>query len=137
MMSSPLSKRDIENLIDRTVKRIENNDSVATVLRSFVEEFAAHNQRREQKEKIKQYIDVASLALIAGTVIFSLLTWLAIRGQLNEMKVASDQTNKIVQANIALSDAAKKQADAAITAQRAWVGAMDARIEGSMQPYHK
>lgn len=83
---------------------------------------------------------LAVAAILSAWVSFGQLG--AMKDQLNEMQSSSEQTETLILANQSLADAAKKQAiaaeenakiarDALISGQRAWVGPMNARLEGT------
>jgi hypothetical protein len=82
-------------------------------------------------------------AAIASTFISAGSLWV-IKGQLNEMVSSGEDTKTLINASKTQADAAKKQAEAAATsaetarqamlyAQRAWVGPVDARIDGKIE----
>jgi hypothetical protein len=92
----------------------------------------------------KKFADAAVKQAEAATasvaIIQSQLT--VMQGQLAEMKGTSTKTDKIIDANQKLAEATVRQADAArsaaetaresmIATQRAWIGASNAKIEGS------
>jgi hypothetical protein len=70
----------------------------------------------------------ATLLLLIGTTIFTGLSWLEFKGQLAEMKGASEQTNRIIAANETLAQAARDSADVARQAQTALAESQRATI---------
>lgn len=106
-------------------------------------------ERREDRGKrFREYLTLFFVVLTAGGILYQAYIF---SGQLDEMKGASVQTNKIVGANAALAEAAAKQANAAdkqanalseaakvsrenmIAAERAWVGPRNAKIDGNIE----
>jgi len=106
-------------------------------------------ERREDRGKrFREYLTLFFVVVTAGGILYQAYIF---SGQLDEMKGASVQTNKLVGANAALAEAAAKQANAAdkqanalseaakvsrenmIAAERAWIGPRNAKIEGTIE----
>ena len=91
---------------------------IASAIKSFIDAFNAQSNKPERKDKIKRFLDIATVVLLFGTAVFTGLGWLVFREQLGEMqKVYTPIKNS--------ADAAKNAAAAAeksfVAGTRAWL----------------
>jgi len=150
-MLPPLWKSEIQKAIEETTNadrehwEAQANDAAAKITSaiktlSYAQE--TQTSHEDRNEKINVALAVLTIFLVFLTVVFTGLSWLTFRDQLNEMKSSSIQTNKIIDANAKLVDAATKQAEAAtenariardnyVASERAWVGPRNAKTSAA------
>ncbi len=130
---------------DRQRRETEQNNAAARIaaeIKTLSDVQHAQTSHEDANEVKDRAINVATLFLVFLTVLFTFLTWRTLSGQLDEMKAASIQTQRIINANSVLVDAATKQAAAAaqsaetarasyLASQRAWIGPNNARISAN------
>jgi len=127
---------------DREKRQAQANDAAANItaaINTLSDAQKSQTSSENRNENIDRVISIATLVLVFLTVIFACLAWLALSGQLTEMKSAGEQSRQLVEANGKLAEAANKQATAAVenaktahdsyvASQRAWVGPRNAKI---------
>jgi hypothetical protein len=126
---------------DREKREVQNNDAAAKIsaaIDTLSNAQQTQTSHEDRNEKINVGLAILTIFLVFLTVLFTGLSWLTFRDQLKEMKASSEQTNKIIDANVKLVDAATKQAEAAtenakiardnfVASERAWVGPRNAK----------
>ncbi len=147
-MLPPSWKSEVQKTVEEAANadrknREAQNDDAAAKITAAIEALSNAQQTQtsheDRNEKINVALAVLTIFLVFLTVVFTGLSWLTFRDQLNEMKVSARQTNKIIDANAKLVDAATKQAEAAtenakiaqdnfVASERAWVGPRNAKI---------
>ena len=131
-------QKAIEEKIDanreqRQAEQSEAGAKIASAIKALSDAQNTQTAHDDRNEKINVWLAVITIFLVFLTVVFTGASWWVFSGQLNEMRTAADQTNKIIEANTKLVDAATKQAAAAaenaqvarnsyVASQRAWVG---------------
>ena len=131
-------QKAIEEKIDanrdqRQAEQSEASAKIASAIKALGDAQNTQTAHDDRNEKINVWLAAITIFLVFLTVVFTGASWWVFSGQLNEMRTAADQTNKIIEANTKLVDAATKQAAAAaenaqvarnsyVASQRAWVG---------------
>lgn len=126
------------NRDQRQAHQSEGSAKIASAIKTLSDAQNAQTDHDDRNEKINVRLAVVTIFLVFLTVVFTGASWWIFSGQLNEMRTAADQTNKIIEANAKLVDAATKQAAAAaenaqiardnyVASQRAWVGPRNAK----------
>jgi hypothetical protein len=159
-MLPPSWKSEVQKTIeetanaDRQKREAEQNNAAAKVtaaINSLADAQKAQTSSEDSNEQKDRAINWVTLFLVFLTVIFTFLTWRTLSGQLREMKSAGEQTQKIIDTNAKLVEAATKQADATaraadaatkqsensdkalIESQRAWVGPTTTKVDGAIE----
>jgi len=145
-MLPPLWKSEIQKAIeetansDREQRQTEHNDAAAkivTAINALSDAQKAQTSSEDRNEKKDRAISVATLALVFLTVVFTFLTWIVLSGQLEEMKKLYEPARQQAEAAKTAADAATKQSQnterAIIEGQRAWVGPISAKIDGTVE----
>jgi hypothetical protein len=125
-----------------------SNASIASQINFFAEHFRAYKQQQNTDDRKERTLNKITIILVFLTVLFTGGSWWEFRGQLDEMRKASEQTEKLIGTNSGLAEAAKQQAQAAdkqanaaidavrasreamIASERAWVGPANAKADG-------
>jgi hypothetical protein len=141
-MLPPSWKSDVQKAVEekigadrvqRQAQQSEASAKIAAAIEALSDAQNTQTAHDDRNEKINVWLAVITIFLVFLTVVFTGASWWVFSGQLNEMRTAADQTNKIIEANTKLVDAATKQAAAAaenaqiardnfVASQRAWVG---------------
>lgn len=132
-------KGEIEKVIQETTNA--HNAAIAGEINSFVDQFRLYKEQQNTDDRKERALNKITIILVFLTVLFTGGSWWEFKGQLDEMKMASAQTEKIVGTNSGLAGAATKQAaasienaqtahDSMVAAQRAWIGPRNARSDG-------
>jgi len=149
----PLWKREIQKAVkegadraahERRGKEKEAAAAVALPLHDLVQEFKAYQEKQDREGQEKATRERVTIAALILTVIFTFLTVVVFKGQLDEMRATGIQTDTLIEANRNLANAATQQASAAaisaqtaqdtlLASQRAWVGPTTAKIEGAIE----
>ncbi len=124
------------------------NIGLAGQKRTYQNQADAEHQRNE-RSSARATVAIARLTYVLAGVaaigaIVSYRTLLAIEGQLAEMRSSGDDAKNLIAATKIQAEAAKKQAEAAVesastarqtmlSGQRAWIGPVDARLEGEIK----
>lgn len=91
----PSWKAEIEEAVQKTTdttserQKTENEKNTSEIIgaiKSFVDAYKAQHDKPERKDKIKRTLDIATVALLFGTALFTGLGWWVFRGQLIEMQ---------------------------------------------------
>src|SRR5580704_11894081 len=146
-----LWKREIQKAVkeaidadrdQRQTQQSEASAKIAGAIKALSDAQNTQTAHDDRNEKINVRLAVVTIFLVFLTVVFTGASWWVFSGQLNEMRTAADQTNKIIEANTKLVDAATKQATAAaenaqiardnyVASQRAWVGPRNAKTSSA------
>src|SRR6202035_2594009 len=98
----PLWKSEIQKAVEETAnaaserQKAENKQDaseIAVQIKAFVDAYQAQNTKPKRKDKLKRFLDIATVALLFGTALFSGLAWLVFRDQLHVFQT-SDTTFK-------------------------------------------
>jgi hypothetical protein len=111
---------------EREPKQGEQSAAIASALAAIRDQLKAHNERQDREEQRqpssehrKIWFDILTVLFVFATAVFTGLSWLAFREQVNEMKAAYGPIRDS-------AVAAKQSGDAAensnIYANRAWIG---------------
>ena len=145
---------EIEKTVDQSVSRNSeavregisrqnaSSDQIAKHIDTFAGHFRDYKEQQNTDDRKERRLNLITIGLVFLTVLFTGGSWWEFKGQLDEMKSASVQTNKIIEANAKLVDAATKQAEAAtenakiardnfVASERAWVGPRNAKTSSA------
>ncbi|MGP0085717.1 MAG: hypothetical protein ACLP0B_19140 [Steroidobacteraceae bacterium] len=132
-------KGEIKKAVQEATDR--HNTSIASEINLFGNQFRAYKEQQNTDDRKERALNKITIILVFLTVLFTGGSWWEFKGQLDVMKKASAQTEKIIGTNSGLADAAAKQAkasienaqtahDSLVAARRAWVGPRNARSDG-------
>lgn len=133
-MLPPSWKTEVQKTIEesasaeRDQRKAEQNEAsanIAAAINALRDAQAAQTNSEDANEKKNQAINKATLALVAFTVLFTGLSWLAFREQLKEMRKVYDPIKQSADAAKAAAEAANKQATAADKQVTAMQGQLD------------
>jgi hypothetical protein len=148
-MLPPSWKAEVQKTIDEAAaadkneQKAQQNEAstkIAAAIDTLRDAQAAQTTSEDTNEKKNQAINKVTLILVAFTVLFTCLSWLAFREQVQEMKVAYGPIKDS-------ADAAKKSADVSektlIAAHRPWIsvekiemmGPLDITQDGGFAPF--
>ena len=146
-MLPPSWKSDIEDSagVNREKQEVDQKEAVSNItaaIRAIGDAQNSQTAHEDKNERTNVALALLTIFLVFLTVLFTGLSWCTFRDQLIEMKSASQQTNKIIDANVKLVDAAARQAEAAtenakiahdnfVASERAWVGPRNAKISNA------
>lgn len=149
----PLWKREIQKAVkegadsaahERRGQDGEASAAIASPLHKLVQEFKTYQEKQDREGEEKATRERVTIAALIMTVVFTFLTLVVFKGQLDEMKSTGVQTDTLIETNRNLANAATQQASASaisaqtaqdtlLASQRAWVGPSTAKIEGAIE----
>jgi hypothetical protein len=122
VMMPSFGKSEVENSIDEAIhasaerQKAENKETateIITAINSFADSYNSQRIRDERKNKVKAFIDIATMLLLFGTALFTGSAWWVFREQLHQMERAYAPIKESAEATKASAEAAKASAEAA------------------------
>lgn len=112
------AEKSIEEAIHASTERqnAENKDTATEIIaaiNSFADSYNAQRIRDDRKNKVKTFVDIATMLLLFGTALFTGSAWWVFREQLHQIERAYAPIKESAEAANASAEAAKASAEAA------------------------
>jgi hypothetical protein len=136
-MLPPSWKTEIEETVEKTANAAregqkadndKNASEISTAIKAFSDAYQAQHNKPEEPDKVKRALDIATVALLFFTALFTGLAWWIFRYQLHEMQSSSLQIERSITASNRIADEAKNANALTGEAGRAWIGAISALV---------
>lgn len=136
-MMPPLRKSEVEQSIEEAIHARQKNENksdsaeIIAAINDFAVSYNDNHNKRDRKDKIKVFIDIATIFLLFCAALFTGSAWWVFREQLREMERGYGQIKQSAEAAKASAEAAKASAEAA----KAAVELSDKTAERQLRAY--